>query len=600
MSISFRTKNIFRGTIMVAMILLFFSSGISVQAAETLFTKSLSRGSSGDEVKKLQIILSQYPDIYPAGIVNGTLGPMTEAAVKAFQKKYKITSTGVVDYRTALKLDELTLAPIAKIPTSYPKPSGSLNTPDFKLEMMYFLVSLPIPILQPVGVNVLVKNLGASFNGKLLQLMVDPGSRGYVGKTISNCPAILEKNAVCTFSFNITYLTGGMKIFQVFINPAFRTAEQDYSNNARSFTIMAGSIPLSSVVPPSSPSSVQMSTSSTSTIAMVPIGHPVSTTTMTTATTSFPICGKVVRDVPSRYPSIKDAIKASSWGDTVRIAAGIFTEQVVMKSGLCLEGTGIYVTRISKPGSSAIVVDGAKYVVVRNISAQDSGGFRSGLDGDGGGIYINNSQFVKVESCRFSNNYVVNGGGIAVRNSADVELTRCLIEGNYAGGYGGGVYINDSEVVLTNMTLTGNSAAVAVKGLKPVAGVYIDSLQRKVITRNSILWHNKDYDWYDLNQISASSTHPVMYSNIRIWSDFSNGNISQSPEFVSPTDFRIKSTSPAVNAGDPAPAYKDPNGTRNDMGAFPISSINSSFTRNIAAILGFILENLKLQRLFVR
>lgn len=68
--------------------------GISKKA----FTKNLTRGSSGTEVRALQEFLKKDRTIYPEGIVNGTFGPATERAVRRFQSKYKLGSIGTPGY----------------------------------------------------------------------------------------------------------------------------------------------------------------------------------------------------------------------------------------------------------------------------------------------------------------------------------------------------------------------------------------------------------------------------------------------------------------------------------------------------------------------
>ncbi len=57
-------------------------------------TKILKLGSSGEEVKKLQEFLVKYPDLYPEGLVTGYFGPLTKRAVRRFQEKYNIVSSG--------------------------------------------------------------------------------------------------------------------------------------------------------------------------------------------------------------------------------------------------------------------------------------------------------------------------------------------------------------------------------------------------------------------------------------------------------------------------------------------------------------------------
>ncbi len=71
------------------------------------FTKTLVLGMTDAEVFNLQKALSLDPAIYPEGEVTGYFGKMTEAAVKRFQSKYGIRTTGQVGPQTRAKLHEL-------------------------------------------------------------------------------------------------------------------------------------------------------------------------------------------------------------------------------------------------------------------------------------------------------------------------------------------------------------------------------------------------------------------------------------------------------------------------------------------------------------
>ena len=79
------------------------------------FYRILGRGVRGNEVKTLQEFFARSPDIYPEGLVTGYFGPLTEVAVKRFQVKYGIVSSGtaattgygLVGPRTRAKLNEL-------------------------------------------------------------------------------------------------------------------------------------------------------------------------------------------------------------------------------------------------------------------------------------------------------------------------------------------------------------------------------------------------------------------------------------------------------------------------------------------------------------
>lgn len=80
---------------------------VAAVKTELHFTQALQRGASGDEVKKLQEYLKQFPEIYPEGLVSGFFGPKTEAAVKKLQERVGIESVGAVGPKTIAKLNEL-------------------------------------------------------------------------------------------------------------------------------------------------------------------------------------------------------------------------------------------------------------------------------------------------------------------------------------------------------------------------------------------------------------------------------------------------------------------------------------------------------------
>lgn len=71
------------------------------------FTEYLYEGKQGEEVIRLQRLLSQYPDIYPDGVVTGYYGQLTKNAVMRFQKKHGISPIGVVGPETRAKLNQI-------------------------------------------------------------------------------------------------------------------------------------------------------------------------------------------------------------------------------------------------------------------------------------------------------------------------------------------------------------------------------------------------------------------------------------------------------------------------------------------------------------
>ncbi len=67
----------------------------SIASAQTL-----GIGSRGDEVRAIQEILKEDPNIYPEGLVTGYFGRLTKGAIKRLQKKFGLTQTGVLDKET--------------------------------------------------------------------------------------------------------------------------------------------------------------------------------------------------------------------------------------------------------------------------------------------------------------------------------------------------------------------------------------------------------------------------------------------------------------------------------------------------------------------
>ncbi|MBI2612547.1 hypothetical protein HYW59_01890 [Candidatus Kaiserbacteria bacterium] len=87
---------------------------VAVVKAEVALTKTLRRGNTGEEVKRLQELLASDPDVYPEQLITGYFGARTEFAVKRFQEKYQqdilapfglTEGTGIVGEVTRQKLN---------------------------------------------------------------------------------------------------------------------------------------------------------------------------------------------------------------------------------------------------------------------------------------------------------------------------------------------------------------------------------------------------------------------------------------------------------------------------------------------------------------
>ena len=79
--------------------------------------------------------------------------------------------------------------------------------------------------------------------------------------------------------------------------------------------------------------------------------------------------------------------------------------------------------------------------------------------------------------------------------------------------------------------------------------------------RNNIFYQNSGVQGDDRIHISGADSGAV---NIA-W-NFLDQTLD--PRFISQTDLHLLPGSPCINAGDPAPAFNDADGSRNDQGAY--------------------------------
>jgi len=100
-------KNITRISFLSSAALFTFLFVSSVIAPKALAVGQSSMGSNGSNVSALQQFLATNSMIYPAGIVSGYYGPLTQAAVVQFQAAYGIPQVGQVGPVTQAKINDI-------------------------------------------------------------------------------------------------------------------------------------------------------------------------------------------------------------------------------------------------------------------------------------------------------------------------------------------------------------------------------------------------------------------------------------------------------------------------------------------------------------
>jgi hypothetical protein len=166
--------------------------------------------------------------------------------------------------------------------------------------------------------------------------------------------------------------------------------------------------------------------------------------------------------------------------------------------------------------------------------------------GGGGGVY-NFAGSPRFTNCAITNNTATGGSGGGFYNIANSSptLTNCLLAGNSAN-LGGAMRNNNSSTPrLTNCTLTANRAGAGA------ALINYQSSQPQLT--NCILWDNQEAANTSINNdtgTGVTASYCLIGSGENDFTGTNNLTATVSP-FVSDTDFRLRSGSVAIDAGDP-------------------------------------------------
>ena len=225
------------------------------------------------------------------------------------------------------------------------------------------------------------------------------------------------------------------------------------------------------------------------------------------------------------YTTIQEGISAAYAGDTVKVGPGVYKENVIIDKDLNLSGSG--------PVWSTI---------------------EASLDG----IIVNANLIVEISG------FTITAGddGIDIdRDGITCIVKNCIIVSCGAGGIFCN-YIKDNNISIFNNTIImngksgigmhGSSSSANIQGNIIVSngssGIYLDFNVKNISYNNVFNNSNKDYTFCSPGE----------------------GDISQNPRFIDENsgNFALRSDSPCIDAGRAGASHNDPDGTRNDMGAF--------------------------------
>ena len=288
-------------------------------------------------------------------------------------------------------------------------------------------------------------------------------------------------------------------------------------------------------------------------------------------------------NVPGDYSGIQAGIDAASNGDVILVSPGTYTENIDFK--------GKAITLRSDQGPKTTIIDGGgKTNGSIGVAFHSGEDYASVLEGftitnsetavsysvpnASGPPYPASASPVIIDNILFDNFYGINGYVNYHTNAVRPYIARNIIDSNYCGihldkqanAYGG------VNAIIRNNTIINNSNC----GIKLRMHTSLPTINSNIIASNgsgieltytSLLEERKSLIWY--NNFWANTTD-INGGGSAVDMNGIQGNISSDPLFTDAgnQDYHLLSSSPSINTGDPASAYNDPDGSRNDMGAF--------------------------------
>ena len=320
-------------------------------------------------------------------------------------------------------------------------------------------------------------------------------------------------------------------------------------------------------------------------------------------------------DVPGQYSTIQAAIDDANGGDIVIVQPGTYYENITMKDGVTVQGSGADVTTIDGGGNDHVVVFNLASGTISGFTITNSGNHRGGI-------------FTSQCTVRIENNVVVNNhkGIILSSNSTAVIIGNRIM--NHTGVFGSGIEVSSSSATIANNIIAHNGgwAGIDCTSSSPSIikntitgnehyGIYCNPISTQVIA-NNIITHN---EYGIMAHGGGESPVPLLHisyndvwnnSEANYWEEYGviiipsggwgvsqpfepipgTGEISQAPRFADRNngDYHLKSqagrwepvseiwvddevTSPCIDAGNPGCPVGDepaPNGNRINMGAY--------------------------------
>jgi hypothetical protein len=216
----------------------------------------------------------------------------------------------------------------------------------------------------------------------------------------------------------------------------------------------------------------------------------------------------VTWNVPGDFPTIQQAINASTSGDIVLVAPGTYVENITV--GAAQNGIKIH----SSGGAGVTTIDGGAVGTVASFSSvgitTELVGFTltNGSGTNGGGLSLVNAN-PRIDSNIINANVAKLGGGIYANHSSSTVVNNLIVnnQASVAGGNGGGLYLDNASLLqMSNNAVNGNST-VGSGGAFFILAASNGNINNNTITNNTAGVNGGAF------HIAGAATSPTIKSN---------------------------------------------------------------------------------------
>jgi parallel beta-helix repeat protein len=173
---------------------------------------------------------------------------------------------------------------------------------------------------------------------------------------------------------------------------------------------------------------------------------------LTPGARAWPSHGATLK-VPSQYPTIQSAINAAHPGDTILVAPGTYTEQLLVTTSITLVGSGPGRTIIQNPAAGSdqatLEITNGAVVALSGFTIISTGAFGIGVAVTGGSSALITSDTVEALGA--------NGFGVVVDDGAFATVTwnEIVATTTPTDGYEIGVFLNDAQATISHNVIEG-------------------------------------------------------------------------------------------------------------------------------------------------